>query len=129
MNPKSAIAKGKLLEDHVAKRLRELGLDIRADRQAGSGNGLRKGDIVTDIGVTIECKNVQRLNFNEAAKQVQSASMGYQNTCIVFHPQRVPLEDSVAIIPLEDYLSLLKFKKDHQGREQILDKYQIKNHL
>ena len=129
MNPKSAIQKGKLLEEHVAQRLVSLGIDPRADRQIGSGNGKRKGDIATDVGVTFECKNTKTMKGSEAAKQVREASLGYQSEALVWHPPNRPLADSIAIISLEDFLTLLKFKKDHQGRGEILDKYQVKSHL
>lgn len=129
MNPRSAIAKGKQLENHVAKRLNELGIDINANRQIGSGSGLKKGDIQTSIGITFECKNTKTFKWKEAQKQVQRESMGYQQECIIWHSPNTPLENSIAIIPLEDYLQLLKIKKDNLNRTEILDKYTIKSNL
>lgn len=129
MKPQSAIQKGKDLENHVAKRLRDLGIDIRADRQGGSGNGLRKGDIVTDTGITFECKNTHNFNWKSTADQVRKASLGYNKEVIVWHPPQRPLADSIAVVPLEDYLELLKSKHDHRDSETILDKYTIKSNL
>jgi len=44
MKPKSAIAKGKELEIHICDRIIETGLDTRAKRSPGSGNGTRETD-------------------------------------------------------------------------------------
>ena len=50
--PKSNIQKGKQLENFIVDRLRITGLDTRAYRQKGSGNGLNKGDIWNDLNIS-----------------------------------------------------------------------------
>lgn len=129
MNPRSAIKKGKDLENHVCRRLNELGIDSRAARTPGSGNGVKKADIMTDIGWAIEAKNTKRFDWSGASAQVRRDAMGHRKEMIVWHPPNRPMDDSVAIVSLEDLLDLLKFYKDHQGRETILDKYTIKSNL
>ena len=62
MKPKTAIQKGKELENYVAERIESKGLG-RARRSIGSGSGNReKSDIDTNLmilgrNVGIECKN------------------------------------------------------------------------
>jgi len=129
MKPKSAIQKGKDLENYVAEQLSAHDVDIMAKRQTGSGNGKKKGDIHTSLGWTIECKNTKNFNWKSAAEQVARESMGYQKEVIVWHPPKKPLGDSIAIINLEEFIEFLKFKKDHAQSDDILDKYQIKNNL
>lgn len=129
MSVKSNIQKGKELENYVCDKLASHGIDPRATRQPGSGNGKRKGDINTDIGWAIECKNTKAFRFKDAADQVARDGMGYNKECIVWHPPQRPLDSSVVIINFQDFLDLLKYYKDHQGRETILDKYQVKRNL
>ncbi len=63
MKARSAIAKGKELEDYIALRIREYGLDPKATRSHGSGNtNTEKGDIWTSLMILgqnagIEAKN------------------------------------------------------------------------
>jgi len=129
MNPKSAIKKGKDLENYLADQLSSRGIDVRAVRQIGSGNGKRKGDISTDIGWTFECKNTKVFRWSDAAAQVAREAMGYGKEGVVWHPPGKPMDQSVVIINVQDFLEMLKFQKDHQGRETILDKYTIKRNL
>lgn len=128
-NPKSRIKKGKDLEDHVAQKLIDYGIDKHADRQIGSGSGKRKGDVRNYCGWTIECKNTKSFQWKKAADQVRRQAMGYEKEVIIWHPPQRPLDDSVAIISLHDFLDLIKFQADHKGRTDILDKYQIKTNL
>lgn len=104
----TARQRGKDLENFVADKLKNSGLDPQAIRQIGSGSGLRKGDIHNSLGWTFECKNVGRFNWEEAAKQVRREAMGYQKECIIYHPKNRPLDDSVAIININDFIELLK---------------------
>jgi hypothetical protein len=107
MRPQSAIAKGKVLEEFIVDRLRITGLDTRAYRQKGSGNGLNKGDIWSDLGICFEAKNTKNLALNSTLKQVRRESMGTQTPVIVYHPPQIPLEDSVVIIDWHYFESLL----------------------
>ena len=53
MKPKSAIAKGKILEEFISERLIKSGLDCRAHRQKGSGSGEAKCDISNNLNLCI----------------------------------------------------------------------------
>lgn len=129
MSARSNIQKGKELENYVADQLATRGIDVRAARQIGSGNGKRKGDISTDIGWTFECKNTKAFRWSDAAAQVAREAMGYGKEGVVWHPPGKPMDQSIVIINVQDFLEMLKFVKDHAGREEILDKYQVKRHL
>jgi hypothetical protein len=108
MKAKSSIAKGKELEKFIVERLKMSGLDCRATRTPGSGNGLSKGDITNDLNLCIECKNCK--NFSrEWFKQVKRESLGVQIPIVVWHTNGVPLDDSVAIISW-NYLEELLLK-------------------
>ncbi len=121
--------RGKELENFIADKLKSSGLDLQAIRQIGSGSGLRKGDVHNSLGWTFEAKNTKRFDFYEAAKQVEREAMGYQKSVIVWHPKNRPLENSVAIINFEDFITLLKSEKHNQSSDEILDKYSIKSNL
>lgn len=129
MNPKSAIQKGKELENFVAELLVKSGIDRQASRQIGSGNGKKKGDIATSIPWTIECKNTKTLKWKEASEQVKREAMGYQKEVVIWHPPHKPLDQSIAIININDFIELLERAKNQERAETILDKYQIKNNL
>ena len=111
MDPQSAIAKGKLLENFIVDRLRVTGIDIRASRTPGSGNGLAKGDISTDINVAFEAKNQKRFS-PEWLKQSEKQATNGQAWAVVWHPPRVPMESCVAIIPWWHYEELLKRSRE-----------------
>lgn len=127
MNPTSRIQKGKELENYVASVIKTI--DPTATRQIGSGSGKAKGDIHTNIGWTIECKNTKRFDFYGASEQVKKEAMGYQKEAIIWHPKNRPMSESVVILNIQDFVELLKSGKDNENREEILDKYQIKNNL
>lgn len=111
MKAQSAIEKGKLLENFIVDRLRLSGLDTRAYRQKGSGNGLNKGDVWNDLNLCIECKNQK--NFSKDwAKQVRKESLGIQTPVVIWHPPQVPLEDSIVIIDWGYFESLLLKSKE-----------------
>lgn len=108
MNPKSAIQKGKDLENYVAELLVKSGIDRHASRQIGSGNGKKKGDIATAIPWTIECKNTKTFKWKEASEQVKRESMGYQKEVVIWHPPQKPLDQSICIININEFIELLE---------------------
>ena len=112
MTPRAAIQKGKDLENFIADLFARSGLDRRAVRQLGSGNGKRKGDVDNDLGWCIESKNTASFRWKEAALQVQRQAMNYQKECVVWHPPGTPLDKSVAIININDFIELLQRFKD-----------------
>lgn len=117
MKNKSAKAKGKVLEDFVAQKIRESGLDNNAKRQIGSGSGKFKGDISTSINWCIECKNTRSFMWDKTSKQVAREAMGTQNEVIVWHPYGRPLDDSIAILNINDFIELLKRNQEPKIKE------------
>ena len=92
-----------------------------AHRQAGSGNGLKKGDIAETDGWTFELKNSKSFNWKKTSKQVEKASLGYTKCAIIWHPPQSPMEQSVVVLNVQDFRDLLKFSKDHENRIEILE--------
>lgn len=113
MNPKSAIAKGKLLENYVAGRIQDMGLDSRAQRSHGSGNtNTEKSDIWTSLMILgknagIECKNQSKLNIPDWWRQVQKLESLGREPILVFKMNQEPLEETKCIIYLDTFLQLL----------------------
>lgn len=117
MTPKSAIAKGKLLEEHVASQIREKGIDPRAYRSFGSGNGnLEKGDIWTSMMILgqnagIECKNCSTIKIPEWWRQVKKLEILGREPILVFKQFGEPLGETKAVIYLDTLLELIKNQK------------------
>lgn len=119
----SNVDKGKILENHVADRIRALGIDPKAYRSHGSGNGNReKSDIWTNMmvlgqNVGIECKNHKTLCIPEWWRQVQKLESLGREPVLVFKQFREPLEEAKVVIYLETFLMLardaLKGAKPH----------------
>jgi len=116
MRPQSAIQKGKELENWIVDRLRISGLDTRAYRQRGSGNGLNKGDVWNDLNLCIEAKNCK--NFSrEWFKQVKRESLGMQIPVVVWHTNQVPLDDSVVLISWNYFEELLLKSRESELKQ------------
>ena len=107
MQARSNIAKGKLLENWVVDQLRRSGLDNRATRTPGSGNGHLKGDIYNDLNLNIECKNQAKPSLNSWWRQSQKDALGDLDGIVVWHPQGIPLENSVVILSWHFFERLL----------------------
>jgi hypothetical protein len=107
LKPKSAIQKGKELEEFIVQRLRLTGLDTRAYRQKGSGSGLNKGDVWNDLNLCFEAKNTAKPNLGPALKQVNREALGTQIPVMVWHMPRTPLDDSKVIIDWSYFEALL----------------------
>jgi len=121
MNPKSAIQKGKELENWIVERLRLTGLDNRAYRQKGSGNGLNKGDIWNDLNLCIEAKNQK--NFQIAwFEQAERESMGTQEPIVVWKPPQQPLEASKVLINWDYFEKLLVKSKRSESELKTPDR-------
>ncbi len=130
MNVKSAIAKGKLLENWIVERLRLSGLDIRATRNPGSGNGKNKGDINNDLNICFEAKNTAKPNFNEALKQANREALGTQIPVVVWHMPNSPLADSKVVIDWHYFEELLLKVKNSTPAYQNPDRsadYALRN--
>lgn len=114
MKPKSAIARGKILEDYVASQIREKGIDLKAYRSHGSGNtNNEKGDIWTSMMILgqnagIECKNHKTLAIPDWWRQTKKLESLGREPVLVFKLPHDPLEGTLATIYLDTLLELIK---------------------
>lgn len=112
--PKSRIQKGKNLENWVVDQLKEKGLDTRARRSYGSGNGNGcKADIDTSLTILgtaagIECKHMDKLNVPEAWRQTcKLIGQGYE-PILVIKQTADNYGDTKAVVYLDTLLELIK---------------------
>jgi len=121
MNPKSAIQKGKDLENYVADRIVALGIDQKARRDGGSGNGNReKGDIVTSMTIFglnagIECKNHSSLAIPDWWRQTKKLELVGREPILAFKMRGEVLDESKVVIYLETFLKLVKAANNASG--------------
>ena len=114
MKPKSAIQKGKLLEEYVATQIRLKGIDLKAYRSHGSGSSpTEKGDIWTsmmilDQNVGIECKNHATLHIPEWWRQVKKLESLGREPVLVFKIAHEQEGDTKCVIYLDTLLELVK---------------------
>ena len=114
MKPRSAIAKGKLLEQYVVDQIRVKGLDPRAYRSFGSGSGTgEKSDIWTSMTILgqnagIECKNQKTLSIQEWWRQTKKLESLGREPVLVFKIDHEPLGDTKCVIYLDTLLELIK---------------------
>ena len=126
MKTSSAKDKGRELEKWVVQRLKEKGLDDRAIRTPGSGNGLDKGDVANNLGWNIECKNWKVPDISTWMKQSLKDAGLHQKPLIVWHPAKVPLGNSLAILYAEDFLDLViksRMPKDFGNQRELSYKF------
>ncbi len=114
MTPKAAIQKGKDLENYLADQLRVLGLDTRAARSHGSGNGNReKADIWTSAMILgqnagFECKHCSTISLPEWWRQAKKLeSLGREPILVIKHTND-RYEDTKAVIYLDTLLRLMR---------------------
>lgn len=106
--------KGKILENHIADRLVETGLDPRARRDGASGAGNReKGDISTSVSINgrnlgIECKNHKTLHIPEWWKQAKKLEVLGREPVLAFKIPQDGLEGTLVVIYLETLLELIQ---------------------
>ena len=108
MKPRSAKAKGKLLEKWVAEQLRHSGLDPMARPEIGSGSGTFKGDIATKLPLTFECKNTAKFSPAAFYRQADEAAMGYQDPIVIWHPPQTPMGSSKVMMSWDMFIRLAK---------------------
>lgn len=114
ITPRAAIQKGKDLENYVADEIIAKGIDPRAARSHGSGNGNReKSDIWTSMQVLgrqagIECKHVTNYDLPGMWRQTMKLeSLGYEPILIIkqTHEQ---YDGTKVVIFLDTFLELVK---------------------
>jgi len=110
---KSARQKGKMLEDEIADKLIEKGLDSKARRDGGSGSGNReKADVSTSATIFgrnlgIEAKNHEKLAIPDWWRQVEKLEVLGREPVLIFKlPKRNPKIHLVTIY-LETFLDML----------------------
>jgi len=132
MNPKSAIQKGKVLEEYVASEIRTKGIDSRAMRSHGSGNtNSEKSDIWTSMMILgqnagIECKNHSTLHIPEWWKQTKKLESLGREPVLVFKQFGEPLEETKCVVYLDTLLELIKNQGDQKQSENPNLKWKIK---
>ncbi len=112
--PKSRIQKGKNLENWVCERLKFHGLDLRARRSYGSGNGTGcKADVDTSTtilgrAIGFECKHMDKLNVPDAWRQTMKLDkLGYEPV-LVIKQTADDYDNTKVVMHLETLLELLK---------------------
>lgn len=125
--PKARIQKGKDLENHVAERIRFYGIDKRAARVPGSGNGYKeKRDVSTNLEVAglqlgIECKHHTTIKLMEWWRQtVKLVGLNFEPVLVIKQTGDKYL-DTKAVISLETLLTLIN---QAQGVGKVMDIYQ-----
>lgn len=117
MLPKSAHAKGKLLEDFICDKLIESGLDIKATRVLGSGNGNKlKTDINTSIMIGdrtlgIEAKNHKVPHMVDWWNQTIKLEKLNYFPALVYKLEGEQYEKAKVVIYLNDFLEILQMLK------------------
>jgi len=113
MKASSAIRKGKELEDYVADQIVALGIDPKARRSNGSGNGNReKADISTSMTVLgqaagIECKNTVTVAIPEWWRQAKKLESIGREPILAFKLPHDPYEGTLVTIYLDTFLRLV----------------------
>lgn len=121
----TASKKGKDFEDYVADAIVKKGLDPKARRSAGSGNGNRdKGDIVTSMMVLgqnagIECKNHKSLSIQEWWRQTKKLGTLSMEPILAFHILNEPWEETKVVIYLDSFLELVKLANSEKVYEEV----------
>lgn len=124
MTPKTAIQKGKDLENYVAGQIAVKRIDVKAVRSHGSGNSNReKSDIFTNMQVLgrqagIECKHYTKYSIHEWWKQTKKLeSLGYEPILIVKQTHE-DYDGTKVVIYLDTFLDLVKASS---GEKQIVE--------
>lgn len=109
---KSAKRKGQRLEQQVAKRLRERGVDPTAGRMPLSGGDTHlKGDIRTDLPYCFECKNTERIRFWESWQQAAEQAHYHPPVLCISANHRPTL----AVVELDTLIDLLLCQQQAEG--------------
>lgn len=124
ITPKAARQKGKDLENYVATRLRDKGMDLRATRSHGSGNtNTEKSDIYTSLLVLgqnagFECKHMTTLSHEAAWKQAKKLESLGREPVLVLKQTHEQYADTRVTIYLETFLELVRLSNLAQGSVQ-----------
>lgn len=98
--------KGKTGELELARKLRELGYEVRRSVQYNGKEEEGQADLLGLPGIHIECKRTEKLNLYEAIGQAKRDSEGKGELPVVFHRRNNC--EWLAILPLEDFIKLYR---------------------
>ena len=131
MKPKTRIEKGKRFEKQIAQEIQDAGFGL-ARREAGSGSGLRKGDIASNLPFLIEAKNQKTIKIQEWIRQAKSqAKIGNYDPdkwALVFKNPESPDANPEMFITIDFYQFLDLMKTAEQPKIKKPDremKYKI----
>lgn len=125
MTKASAKQKGKDLENWVADQIIQKGLDLKAQRSHGSGNGNReKSDIWTSLMVLgqnagFECKNQMKISIETWWQQAKKLESLGREPILVFKLPYEPLGKSKVVIYLDTFLELVKAANSEKEIEYV----------
>lgn len=125
MNIKSAREKGKRLENYVADQIVSKGIDSKARRDGGSGNGDReKGDIVTSMMILgqnagIECKNQKNISIQDWWRQTKLLEKLQREPILVFKIEDERWEETKCVVYLDTLLELIKLSNTEKIYQEI----------
>ncbi|MDY6957702.1 MAG: hypothetical protein SVK08_00960 [Halobacteriota archaeon] len=114
MRTQSAKSKGRELQKHVAKQIRdvfELHEDDVVSRPLGSGGEdiMMSHSARSVLPMSIECKNTKSFPSLEALRQSESNSREYTPVAC-WKPPRKSYDDTIIYMKLSDFLDLWKEK-------------------
>ena len=98
--------KGKTGELELARKLRELGYEVRRSFQYNGKEEEGQADLLGLPGIHIECKRTEKLNLYEAVNQAKRDSEGKGELPVVFHRRNNC--EWLAVMPLEDFIKLYR---------------------
>lgn len=111
---KTTTEKGSDLENHVAQQIVAKGIDTRAQRSRGSGNGNReKSDMWTNMQILgrqagIECKHATVTCLPEWWRQTKKLeSLGYEPILVIKQTHET-FDGTKVVIYLDTFLDLVK---------------------
>lgn len=118
ITPKAAIQKGKDLENYLADQLVGKGIDAKAARSHGSGNGNReKSDIWTNTQVLgrqagFECKHVTNYDLPGMWRQTKKLeALGYEPILVIKQTHET-YDGTKVVIYLDTFLDLIKAARE-----------------
>lgn len=123
---KAALQKGKDLEQHLVNQLIEKGLDTRAQRSRGSGNGNgEKSDCWTSLQVLgqnagFECKNHKKLSIGEWWKQTKKLESLGREPVLVYKLPYNPYSGTLVTIYLDTFLELVKAAREPTEIKEVM---------
>jgi len=116
MKPAGKREKGRRLELRFAKLLRRSGLDKGARRRPFSGGVwgvMGRGDIITRLPFSFECKNTERLSLWKFWEQAEEQASPSRPPVLIYSSNYRPI---MAIMKADTFLEILKEIKELKER-------------